>query len=806
MQDLRYALRSLKSQPVFTIAAVATLAIGIGANAAIFSLFYQVLLRPLPYAAPERLVWVWNTYGRAGEERTAVSIPDYRDRKAEAAAIEDATLFTGRSIALTGTGSPEEVRALAATPSFFTTLGRRPAIGRSFREDEAAPNADRFAVLTDGFWRSHYNGDPRVVGSTALMNGEAWRILGVMPPDVVLPMPDVAAIVPFGFTPDQRSDAERGNEFSFMIARLRPGATVAQFNQQMSRIVEETIVRVPARAAYMRNSGFGGTAVPLQERLVGAARQPLYLLQAAVALVLLIACVNVANLLLMRANRRSHELALRSALGAGGLRIVRQLVVEGLVVAIAGAVGGVVVSVVGVRVLAAIGAGQLPVATTASLHWPVLLVTAGVAIVTGLFFGVAPAASLLRSDLEASLRDDTSRGTGGRRTGATRATLVMAETALAVTLLVGAGLLIKSLARVLTVDPGFTTSRVLTAQVSLPRPRYADSIAQQAFWQNLTAKLREVPGVVAAGVTSAVPFSGTVSAGTYKVASRPLAPTEKPPHAQFETVGGDYFRALQIPVLEGRVFDDRDGADRERVVVVDRFLARRQFPGRSAIGELLNFGSPRNYRIVGVVGTINAVDLSQPIPEERVYLAATQIASSTMGLVVKTVAEPSGLVQQLRGAVESIDPGQPIADVRTMEQWVGRSLQPRRAPTTLLAMFGGISLLLSGIGIYGVLAFAVNQRSREFGIRRALGADRASILTLVFAQGLRPTAIGIIVGLAGSLMVTRYLESMLYGIGGRDPVVLAGATTLLLAVAAVACYLPARTATRTDPMVALRVQ
>ena len=608
MQDLRYALRSLKSQPVFTIAAVATLAIGIGANAAIFSLFYQVLLRPLPYAAPERLVWVWNTYGRAGEERTAVSIPDYRDRKAEAAAIEDATLFTGRSIALTGTGSPEEVRALAATPSFFTTLGRRPAIGRSFREDEAAPNADRFAVLTDGFWRSHYNGDPRVVGSTALMNGEAWRILGVMPPDVVLPMPDVAAIVPFGFTPDQRSDAERGNEFSFMIARLRPGATVAQFNQQMSRIVEETIVRVPARAAYMRNSGFGGTAVPLQERLVGAARQPLYLLQAAVALVLLIACVNVANLLLMRANRRSHELALRSALGAGGLRIVRQLVVEGLVVAIAGAVGGVVVSVVGVRVLAAIGAGQLPVATTASLHWPVLLVTAGVAIVTGLFFGVAPAASLLRSDLEASLRDDTSRGTGGRRTGATRATLVMAETALAVTLLVGAGLLIKSLARVLTVDPGFTTSRVLTAQVSLPRPRYADSIAQQAFWQNLTAKLREVPGVVAAGVTSAVPFSGTVSAGTYKVASRPLAPTEKPPHAQFETVGGDYFRALQIPVLEGRVFDDRDGADRERVVVVDRFLARRQFPGRSAIGELLNFGSPRNYRIVGVVGTINAVD------------------------------------------------------------------------------------------------------------------------------------------------------------------------------------------------------
>jgi predicted permease len=804
VQDLRYALRSLRAQPVFTLAAIATLAIGTGANAAIFSLFYQVLVRPLPYREPDRLVWVWNTYGRAAEERTAVSIPDYLDRKDGAAAIEDATLFTRRSFALTGGASPERLRALAVTPSFFTTLGRQPAHGRSFGQNEAAPGADRFAVLTDAFWRSHFAADPRIAGREMELNGESWTVLGVMPSDVLLPVPDIAVIVPFAFTPAQRSDAERGNEFSFMIARLRPGATIAQLDQQIARIVEETIVRVPARAGYIRNSGFSGRAVSLHDRLVGTSRQTLYLLQLAVVLVLLIACVNVANLLLMRANRRGRELALRAALGAGRARILRQLIVEGLVLSIAGAAGGAFVGLVAMKLLAILGTQQLPLAMTATLDWPVLLTTGAIAIATGVIFGLVPAASLLSGDLEASLRNESSRGTVGRRTGNVRSLMVAVEAAMAIALLVGAGLLIKSLVRVLAVDPGFVTGRVLTAQVALPRPRYVDPGARRAFWQSLSTKLREIPEVEAAGLTSAVPFSGTGSAGTYQLASRPPGPTEKPPHAQLETVGGDYFRALQIPVLEGRVFDERDGPDQERVVVVDRLLVLRRFSDRSPIGELLTFGGQRTYRIVGVVGTINAADLSQPVPEERIYESSTQDAATAMGIVLRTSSDSSAVVRQVRQAVESIDPEQPIADVRTMEDWIARSLQPRRAPARLVSLFGGVSLLLAAIGIYGVVAFAANQRAREFGIRRALGADRASILALVFAQGLRPTIFGVAAGLAGSVAVASYYDSMLYDVGARDPIVLAGATTLLLAVAAAACSVPARIATRSDPMVALR--
>jgi putative ABC transport system permease protein len=458
------------------------------------------------------------------------------------------------------------------------------------------------------------------------------------------------------------------------------------------------------------------------------------------------------------------------------------------------------------KLLAALGGEQLPVATTASLNMPVLLATAGLAIATGVFFGVAPAFGVFRTDLEMSLRDETGRGTASRRTGATRSTLVMVETALALTLLVGSGLLIKSLVRVLAVDPGFATSRVLTAQVALPRPRYPDAVKRRAFWQSLTARLREIPGVEAAGLTSTVPFSGMVSAGTYQLVSFPLGPSDKPPHAQLETVGGDYFRALQIPLLQGRLFDDRDGPDGERAVIVDQFLARRQFPDRSPVGELLSFGGTRTYRIVGVVGTIHTADLSKPIPEERIYESSTQDVNSAMGLVIRTTGDAPALAVQLRKAVESIDPEQPMADVRTMEDWIGQSLQPRRAPTRLLAVFGAVSLLLAAIGLYGVLAFAVNQRAREFGIRRALGADRASILALVFSQGLRPTVAGVAVGLAGAAASARYLESMLFGVAGHDPAVLAGATVLLLLVAGAACYLPARAATVADPMAALREQ
>ncbi len=806
MQDFRFAVRTLRRQPIFTLAALATLTIGIGANTAVFSILYQVLLRPLPYPAAERLVWVWNVYGKAAEDRASVSIPDYLDRKTQAAAIEDATLFTPRFVALTGGSQPEQVRALAVTPSFFSTLGRQPMLGRAFVEADAQPNADRYAILTDQFWRSHFAADRGVVGHDVQMNGEPHRIVGVLPADFELPQRDVALLVPFAFTPAQRSDQERGTEFSFMIARLRPSATIVQFNEQMASIVEHTIERVPARAAFMRASHFGGLAVSLRDRMVGGTRLPLSILQASVGIVFLIACANVANLLLMRANRRGHELAIRAALGAGRARIVRQLVIEGLVLSSGGAAAGVAAGTAAARAFVALASDQLPIAVDPALNPVIVTFAAVLAIASGVLFGVAPAIDAIRHGSNAGLREDGLRTTGSRRSGITRAGLVVAETALALTLLTGAGLLLKSFATVLTVDPGFSTSRVLTAQIALPRARYPDASSQRAFWIRLVVKIREIPGVIAGGVTSSVPFSGNTPGGTYAVTNRPVSSGDKPLHAQQEIVAGEYFRALQIPVIEGRVFDGTERSDGARVVVVDQLLARRQFPGRSPIGASLNFGSPRNYEIIGVVGTINAVDLAVPAPEERIYFPATQLTAPTMSIVAKTAVESSTVTRQIRAAVQSIDAEQPIAEVRTMEQWVDRSLQPRRAPTTLLTLFGVAALALAAVGIYGVLAFGVSERAREFGIRQALGAHPRTILVLVLSEGLRTAGLGVIVGVAGSLVATRALQSMLYGVERTDLSVLVGVCALLLAVAFCACYIPARAATRVDPMVALREQ
>ena len=804
MQDFRYAFRTFRKQPTFTLAVLATLSLGIGANAAVFSLLDQVLLRPLPYADEHRLVFVWNRYGEA-RNQTDVSIPDYLDRRSDAPAIDDAALFTTRALALTGTGSsPEPLRALAVTPSFFTTLGRAPMLGRPFTEEEAKPGADRFLVLSYAFWASHLASNAGIVGRDLELDGTPWRVVGVMPEDFEAPARDIAVFVPFAFTQMQRSDQERGNEFSSMIARLRPGATPAQLDSQMDAIVLRTMDRVPARAAYMRNSRFGGVAVPMREQLVGDFRRPLIVLQAAVTLVLLIACANVSNLLLMFANRRSRELAIRSALGAGRQRIVRQLVTEGVMLSAGGAVGGLALATAGVRLLTSMSADQTLISLEPSLGWPVMAFTAVLSFTTALLFGLAPALGLGRGLAFGLLKDDSVHATAGRRTGAVRTVLVVAETALALMLLAGAGLLIKSFARLLTVDPGFSTERVLTAQIALPPARYSTDVQVRGFQTSLLERLQGMPDIAAAGLTTSVPFSGRPSGGTYRVVQRDLGPNERPLHAQQDIVGGDYFRALQIPLLEGRVFTGADSPDRPRVVIVDALLARRQFPGRSPIGQFLNFGGPRNYEIVGVVGTVNAADLALPVPEERVYFSLTQLPSPTIGLVVKSRAEAGTLAAEVRAAVEAVDKAQPLADVRTMDQWVARSLQPRRAPMALLGAFGALALALAAVGIYGVLAFGVTVRMREFGIRQALGASRQSILTLVLREGLTTAGIGVVVGLAGCLAGTRYLQSMLYGVTSYDATVLAGVSVLLLLVAAAASMVPAIGATAADPTLALR--
>jgi predicted permease len=804
MQDIRYALRTLRKQPIFTLVAVLTLTLGIGANTAIFSLLYQILLRPLPYPAADRLVFVWNTYPLMGLPQASVSIPDYIDRKTQADAVEDATLFTQRAVNLASGGTPEQLRGLAVTPSFFSTLQRHPFLGRGFAEHEAQPQADRFAILTFALWRSRFGSNASIVGQDIRINGEAYRVVGVLPADFDLPSRDISLLLPFAFTPQQMSDQGRGNEFSSMIARLKPGATVEQLNAQMKTIVDRNLDRLPQFQSFARTSGFGGYAVPIRDQLVGDVRAPLYVLQVGVLVVLLIACANVANLLLMRATGRYRELAIRTTLGAGRGRLLRQMLTEGVVLSVLGGIGGLALGLAGVRALIALSSRQMPGMADASLHPAVLLFTIALAIATGLVFGVVPAFGVMRANTSSILKDDSTRGSAGRGTRLVRSTLVVLEVALALMLLVGAGLLIKSFARITSVNPGFSTENVLTTQLSLAATRYADAASRRTFWQRLAEKCAAMPGVTSVGLTSNVPFNGNVSSGSYSIVGYTPGAGEAAPHGRQEVVGGDYFKAMQIPLLDGRLFNDGDTADSPPVVVVDKYLADKYFSKKRAVGQQILRGGPTPFTIVGVVGTINSIDLGMPVTKERIYYPMSQVPRPSMALTLKTGLDPETLVPQVRQAVQELDPEQPLADVRTMDQWVLRSLENRRTPMMLLSLFGAVALILSAIGIYGVLAFGVAQRVREFGIRQALGADQKSILRLVLSQGMLTTAIGLSIGLVGAFVLTTFMRSLLFGVGSRDMPVFAGVTVVLLIVAIAACYIPAKRATEVDPMIALR--
>ena len=803
MQDIRYALRSLRKQPIFALIAILTITLGIGANTAIFSLLYHVLLRPLPYQEAERLVFVWNSYPLMGLPIASVSIPDYIDRQTQAPGIVDATLFTPRRMNLAAEGEPEQLRALAVTPSFFSTLGRQPAIGRGFLEDEAQPGADRFVVLTHGLWSSRFGGEPTIVGRGIRLNGETYHVTGVLPRDFELPMSDIALLVPYAFTPQQMSDAERGRESSSMIARIAPGVTTEQLSAQFETIIDRNLERLPDARAFVETSGFTGLAVPLREQLVGDVRPMLYVLQAGVIVVLLIACANVASLLLMRATGRHREIAIRTSLGAGQGRLVRQLLTEGLVMSALGALGGIALGAAGVRGLVALSSQQVPGMSEASVNPAVLAFTMALAVVTGLVFGLVPALSVWRAAPGSLLHEDSARASASRHTGLTRAALVVAETALAVVLLIGAGLLIRSFDRLNDVNPGFSPASVLTAQLSLPASRYPDADARRQFWLRLVDSVRALPGATAVGLTTNVPFNGNVSSGSYSIVGYTPPAGEAQPHARQEIVGGDYFRAMNIPLVAGRLFTDADTAESQRVVVVDQYLVNRYFKDRDPIGQQIQAGNAPS-TIVGVVGTINAIDLGQPVAKERIYYPVTQVVQPNMAVVVKTGLDPQALVTSLRAAVASLDSEQAIADVRTMDEWMARSLEARRSPMLLLALFGGVALVLSAIGIYGVLAFGVAQRSREFGIRQALGADRQTILALVLKQGLQTAGAGVVIGLVLAVALTTYLRSLLFGVGPHDLGVYGAVTTLLFAVAVAACYVPARRATRVDPAVALR--
>lgn len=809
--DLRYAIRQLAKTPGFTAVAVLTLALCIGANSAIFSVVNAILLKPYPWPGSERLVYCYNTYPLMGLTNAGTSIPDYLDRKKEVSGFADAALYTGISFNLATGTEPERVVGQRVTPSLFTTLESRAELGRVFTDEEAQPGREKVVVISHALWKNRFGSDRAIIGRTIRLNTEPYTVIGVMPEWFYFPIPRVQAWVPFAFTAQQRSDDERGTEYSTMIARLKPGATLATVQRELDTIEAHNEQRLPGLAKFWKSAGFGGRVAGFLDQNVSNIRGMLWLVQAGVAAALLIGCANVASLLLARAVSRERELAIRAALGAGRGRLVRLLLTESLLLWLLGGALGLVVALWGVGALNVIGLSTLPRAFGVGLDLTVFIFTLLCALGAGVLFGALPAWSASRGDAAAALKEAGTRTTAGRRTQTLRAGLVVSEIALAVMLLSTAGLLVKSFARLQEQNPGFRAGGVATARLDLPMAKYDKPEKLVAFHDAMTSALRAMPGVTDVGVTDILPFSGNNSQGSYVSPEIHLPAGAPTPHAQVRDVDVGFLHTLGLTLLRGRWFNETDSANTQHVVVIDRLLADRYWPGQDPIGKHISRNTdslePKDlWTIVGVVAPVKAQSLDEDVRKETIYFPYAQQPDGGLYLIVKTAGDPAALAPAIRAAVKQADPEQPIYDVKTMAQRMDDVAQPRRAPMVLLSLFSGVALLLAALGVYGVLAFSVTQRMAEFGIRLALGATARDIAALVLKQGGLLIGIGVVLGLVGYLALSRVVAQLLYGVSAADPETLAIAPLILALVALAASLLPARRATKVDPMIALRAE
>lgn len=812
MNDLTYALRSLLKSPGFTFVAVATLALCIGANSAIFSVVNTILLKPYPWPGSERLVYVGNVYPKIGQDAgNGISIPDYLDHHSGVPSFAESALISGFSANLSFDGSPERVYGLTVTPSLFPLLQTPPALGRAFTDAEAEPGAGRTVVLMHGFWKNRFAGDPNLIGKTIRLNGESHQVIGIMPEGFYFPSLRAQFFVPYAFTPEQKSDAQRYNQFSTMLARLKPDATLAAANRDLDAVHRAVRERLPSAQQEFDATGYTSAATGFLETNVRDVRSMLWILQAGVAAALLIGCANVANLLLARASARQREFAIRSALGAGRARLVRQLLVESVVLFLLGGALGLLIAWWGLGAVNSLGVGSLPRGFGVALDTRVFAFTLLCALATGLGFGALPAFSSTRGDAAEALKSAGARATAGRRQLWMRSALAVVQVALSLMLLATSGLLLRSFQRVQDESPGFAKENTLTASLSLPASRYPTPEKRAAFAAQLVERLSAIPGVNAAGLTSALPFGAGNPQGGYQIEGFDPGPGKPNPNGMIRQVSPGFFQAMGISLLRGRLIEPTDTMGRENVVVIDRFMADRYWPGADPIGRRVSRGGGAtqgngSWTIVGVVGSIKHWDLETEVKKETLYFPYAQTPNSNFTFVVKSAVSPSALQASVRAAVLAVDPDQPIFDLKTLGARLDESLQRRRAPMVLLTSFAGVALVLASLGIYGVLAFSVNQRTPEFGIRMALGADRANILQLILRQGVALVAGGLALGLAGYFALSSYIASLLFRIAPTDPLTLVAAPLLLAGVAVAACMLPARRATKVDPMVALRAE
>jgi putative ABC transport system permease protein len=813
-QDLRYALRGLRQRPGFTLVAVLTLALGIGANTAIFSVVNGVLLRALPYERPERLAMIW---GHRNQEPLAeLSVSEYWDLRERTHAFAGVAAFADGNINLTGTGTPERIRAGYFTANAPALLGVAPAIGRGFTADEDLPGGPPVVLLGDGLWRRRFGADPNVVGRVLTLDDTPTTVVGVMPPDFQLPTHYAGAPKEL-WAPMQLDPAinrgERGWHFLEVIGRLRDGVALEAASAETSTLMRGMLAAYPMEYT----PEFDGSATAVSQSVVGDVRPALLVLLGAVALLLLIACANVAGLLLARSEMRQREIALRTALGAGRSRLVRQLLTESLLLAVAGGLVGLLLAVWGVQGLVLAAPPSVPRLDAVGIDVRVLGYTLGVTLLTGILFGLAPALHAVRGDLTGALTDGGRAGTTGRGRQRVRQALVTGQIAVALVLVTGAGLLVQSFLRLRQVDPGFEPEHLLTARVELSPVRYHDNDVKRRFYENLLERLRSIPDVRSAATARALPMTGRLEIGDWSFilegqAASPPLPTDWHP-ADWQVVSPDYFRTMGIPMLQGRDFAATDRLGTPGAMIVNRTLARQAWPDGDALGRrvLLGGGNADSVwrTVVGIVGDVRHRGLTaSPRPEMFLpyaqFPAGTGTAPPSMHVVLRAAGDPSALATALGAAVAALDPDVPLSGVQTMETAMGSWAAERRLIMLLVSGFALVALVLGSVGIYGVMAQLVAQREREIGVRMALGALPGQILGLVVSQSAWLVGAGILAGTAGALAVTRLLTGLLFQVRPTDPLTFLGTALVLVVAAAGATLVPALRAVRTDPAHALR--
>ncbi|HKV39771.1 MAG TPA: ABC transporter permease [Blastocatellia bacterium] len=809
LQDIRYALRIMIKSPVFTGVAVVALALGIGSATAIFSVINAVLLKPLQFKEPSRLVQIWGKFDKQGLPQNWISEPELWDLKQQTRSFEDLAGFTAGGANLTGSGDPVRVNSALVNASFFRLLGIQAAKGRTFYEEEDRPGANTEVILSDSLWKSRFAGDPGIVGRAVTLSGQSFTVVGIMPQGFDYPAKS-DLWEPLAL--DAAKPGARGSHYLEVLGRLRPGLTLQQASSDLAGVATVLLGRYPDN--YGGNSGWGMYAIPLKTQMVGDVRPAMLVLLGAVTFLLLIACANVANLLLVRATVREKEIAIRAALGAGRRRLVKQLLTESVMLALAGGAIGFALAYAAVKAFVAFGPKDLPRLDEVAVNWPVLIAALGLSLATGLVFGVFPALHLSRPDLHRSLKEGGRTQAGGR-SGMTSA-LVVSEGALALILLVGAGLMMKSFRRLLEVPLGFTSDHLLTFRITLPPRTYPDGTKLQTFYDSLLEKVRRIPGVETAGAVSQLPLSGAYSSGTTIVEDTSAGPGLARVMGLYPMLEADrrevtpgYFESMHIPLKEGRMFTPADNDLAPKVVIIDEKFARTFWPKADPLGKRVLTGGSREKpewgTIVGVAGHVRHYGLEKE-GREQLYFPFDQKTSNTMYLTLRTSGDPDSVVGAARSAVMELDRGEPIYQVKSMDELLAGSIAQPRLYLALFVAFAAVALVLAAVGIYGMMSYAVTQRTNEIGVRMALGATAMDVVRLVTFRGLLLTGGGLVIGLAGSFGLTRLMVSLLYAVSPTDPATFVLISLLLGVVAIAACVIPARRATRVDPLAALRYE